>query len=339
MQETVLQTRRSPIRHLTGVQVVSTGSYVPDIVVRNEDLAQMGCDPEWILQRSGIRERRHAPPEMATSDLAVAAAEQCIEASGVNTDDIDLLVVGTFTPDLLCPSTACLVQDRLGINGAAFDVVAACAGFIYSLITAMQYVASGTSNLALVIGADTNSRIANPADVKTYPLFGDGAGAVLITAGDDDQGLLAYTLGSDGSGAELLCRKMGGSRIPHSPEGLASNQHYLEMEGRPIFKWAVRLIDSTVREVLDAAQLEIKDIDVLVLHQANSRIMDAAADSLGIPREKMVVNIDRFGNTSAASIPLALDEIRRNGTIQRGSRIMLCGFGAGLAWGTGLMQW
>jgi 3-oxoacyl-[acyl-carrier-protein] synthase-3 len=339
MQETVLQSSRSPIRHLTGVQIISTGSYVPEIVVRNEDLAQMGCDPEWILQRTGIRERRHAPPEMATSDLAVAAAERCIEAAGVATEDIDLLVVGTFSPDLLCPSTACLVQDRLGINGAAFDIAAACAGFIYSLITAMQYVATGTSNLALVIGADTNSRIINPADEKTYPLFGDGAGAALITAGDDDQGLLAYTLGSDGSGAELLYRKMGGSRMPDSPEGLASNLHYLEMEGRPIFKWAVRMIDATVREVLAAAQLEIKDIDALVLHQANSRIMDAAAESLGIPREKLIVNIERYGNTSAGSIPLVLDEICRNGSIQRGSRIMFCGFGAGLAWGTALMQW
>ncbi|NIP87164.1 MAG: ketoacyl-ACP synthase III, partial [Planctomycetales bacterium] len=172
--------RPSLLRQLTGVQIVGTGSYVPDTVVDNEDLAAMGCDPEWIVQRTGIRQRRHAPPEMATSDLAVAAAQRCLEATGCSVDQIDLLVVGTFTPDLLCPSTACLVQDRLGFNGPAFDVVAACAGFIYSLITAMQYVASGTSQRALVIGADINSRIANPQDVKTYPLFGDGAGAVMI---------------------------------------------------------------------------------------------------------------------------------------------------------------
>ncbi|MCE9545585.1 MAG: ketoacyl-ACP synthase III [Planctomycetia bacterium] len=339
MSDVVIQSPRSPLRQLCGVQVLGTGSFVPPTIVRNEDLASLGYDADWILQRTGIRERRHAGPEMATSDMAIAAATRCLEQAGAKPSEVDLVVVGTFTPDMPAPATACLVQDRLGIAAPAFDVQAACAGFLYSLVVGMQFVASGNSRRALVIGADTNSRIANPADMKTYPLFGDGAGAVLLGAGEPGQGLVSYTLGADGSGQDLLCRKMGGSRFPTSLAGLDRQEQFLRMEGRPIFKWAIRLVEQTVRDVLAEAHKTIDDIDLLVLHQANIRIMYGAADNLGVPRDKVLVNIDKYGNTSAASVPLALDEAHREGRIRRGSLIMLSGFGAGLAWGTALLKW
>lgn len=329
----------APIRHLTGAQIVGVGSYVPDQVVRNEDLAALGCDPEWILRRTGIRERRHAPPEMATSDLAVKAAERCIAQAGVAKSDIDLIVLGTFTPDMPMPSTACLVQHKLGLCAPAMDVQAACAGFFYALATAMQFVATGTSRLALAIGADCNSRVVDPQDVKTYPLFGDGAGAVLLASGSPTQGLAAYALGADGSGFDLLNCPMGGSRLPASAERLSARMQYLKMEGRPVFKWAVRLLVHSITEVLAAAKLNVGDVDLFLLHQANARILDAVAEELKIDPAKMPLNLDRYGNTSCGSIPLALDECLQQGRIHPGSNLLFSGFGGGLAWGTGLFRW
>lgn len=339
MHEMVIRSRRSPIRTLTGVQIAATGSYVPDNVVKNEDLAALGYDSDWILQRTGIRERRMAPPEMSTSDMAVAAAKNAMDQAGVTGDDIDLVILGTYTADLPLPATACLIQDRLGITGPAFDLQAACSGFIYSLITGMQFVATGTSKLALVIGADTNSRMANPNDKKTYPLFGDGAGAVLLSAEGAAEKSITFTMGADGSGEKLLCKQMGGSRVPHSCEGIRNNLQYLQMNGRPVFKWAIRLVEDTIRDVLSHAEYGLDDIDMFFLHQANVRIIDAATGNLGIDPKKVPINLDRYGNTSAASIPILLDEASRNGHIQTGDRIMLTGFGAGLAWGTLLLEW
>lgn len=339
MSDRVIQTSSAPLRRLTGVQIVATGSYVPDNVVRNEDLAAQGYDSEWIIQRTGIRERRHALPDMATSDMAVIASQRAMQAAGVTAQDIDLIVLGTFTPDWAVPATACQVQTRLGINAPAFDVQAACAGFFYALLTGMQYVATGCSNMALVIGADCNSRIVNPADVKMFPLFGDGAGAVLLTRGSPEQGLLAYTMGSDGSGADLLCCPMGGSRSRPTVENLEAGQHFLRMEGKPVFKWAVRLVAQTTREVLTAANMTIDDLDLIALHQANVRIIDAAAEELGLPREKVLINLDRYGNTSAGSIPLVLDEANLAGRLHRGDNVLISGYGAGLAWGTGIFRW
>ncbi|MBI3461461.1 MAG: ketoacyl-ACP synthase III [Planctomycetes bacterium] len=331
---------RSPVRSLTGVQVLATGSYVPEQVVTNDQLRlSFGIDPEWIVQRTGILERRHAAPEMATSDLAVAAGRRCIENAGVRPDEIDLLLVGTFTPDMPLPSTACLVQDRLGIRAPAMDVQAACAGFIYALVTGMQFVATGCSRLALVIGADCNSRIINPHDRRTFPLFGDGAGAVLLGSGNREQGLLAYTLGSDGSGADLLSRPMGGSRAPLSCSAIEQNLQYIRMDGRAVFKWAVRVLTDTIRDVLSAAGMGVEDIDLLALHQANIRIIDSAVADLGIDPRKVFINLQRYGNTSAGSIPLVLDEAAAAGRIERGSKVMISGFGAGLAWGTALLRW
>ncbi len=335
----LLTTVRSPLRRLTGVQIIGTGSYLPDNVVTNEALASLGCDADWIIQRTGIRERRHAPPEMATSDMAVAAAERCIEAAGVDRSRIDLLVLGTLSPDYLLPATAAAVQDRLGLNCPAMDVSAACAGFLYSLVTGMQYVATGCSEFALVIGADTNSRVMNPDDKKTYPLFGDGAGAVLITRGSPEQGLLSYTLGADGSGEKLLVRMAGGSRAPFSKGQCLAPEWFVKMDGRPVFKWAVRLLDDSSRQVLAAAGFTTADVKLWLFHQANIRILDAAADALDIDLKKCETHIDRYGNTSAGSVPIALDESLRAGRFGRNDLLLMSGFGGGLAWGTALLRW
>jgi len=325
---------------LLGVQIVSTGSYVPDRVVTNSDLNQMyGFDPQWIEQRTGILERRHAAPGTATTAMAVEAAKRAIASAGVSTDEIDLLVVGTFTPDQLCPSTACLVQDQLKLDCPAFDVAAACSGFMYALVTAAQYVATGNSKMALVIGADTNSRIVNPKDYRSYPLFGDGAGAVLLTKGEAHQGLICYQMGSDGSGGPLLDRPMGGSLSPLSHFGIDQGDQYLRMDGRSVFKWAVRMLTDSIELVLDQSGMSVHDIHLYLLHQANIRIIDAAREQLGISSEKFHNNLDRYGNTSAGSIPLVLDEALQQGRIKRGDSVLMCGFGAGLTWGTGVFRW
>ncbi len=329
----------SPLRKLTGVQIVGTGSYLPELVVTNEDLKSLGSDPEWIVKRTGIRERRHAPPEMATSDMAILAAQRCIKASGVDPSEIDLIVLATLSPDQLMPATATTVQDKLGLNCAAMDVSAACAGFAYALVTAMQFVATGCSHRALVIGSDTNSRVLDPTDRATFPLFGDGAGAVLLASGSSEQGALSYTLGADGSGAQLLCRPTGGSRKVFDPTAENDGSWFMQMEGRAVFKWAVRLVEENSRDVLKAAELEIGQVDWWILHQANLRIIDAATNSLGVDRAKVVQHMDRYGNTSAASIPIALDETLRAGKIKRGNLLLISGFGAGLAWGTIAFRW
>jgi len=325
---------QSPLRKLTGVQIIGTGSFLPDNVVTNADLASLGCDPEWIVQRTGIHERRHAPPEMTTSDMAFAAAQRCIEASGVDPAEIDLLILATFTPDRLLPATATTVQDKLGLRCGAMDLSAACSGFVYALITAMQFVATGNSKRALVIGADANSRVVDPKDKKTFPLFGDGAGAVLLAPGSAEQGALAYTLGADGSGSDLLCRHTGGAAKPY-----AADAWYMHMDGRPVFKWAVRLVEEVSRTVIEAADMTVEQIDWWLLHQANARILDAVAESLNVDRDKVVMHLDRYGNTSAGSIPIALDETFRAGKIKPGQHLLMSGFGAGLAWGTAVFRW
>ncbi len=333
------QTKRSRLGRLMGVQVVGVGSSVPSNVVRNEDLADLGYDADWIVQRTGILERRHIEPGRATSDLAVEAAQRCIEHAGVDPSDIDLLLLGTFTPDMPMPSTACLVQDRLGLCAPAMDLHAACASFVYALVTGMQFVATGCSRMALIIGADCNSRVVNPADQHTYPLFGDAAGAVILTPGSDDQGLLSYAMGADGSGANLLCRPMGGSKLPFTEAVENDPRHFLQMEGRPIFKWAIRLLRETISDVLRRADMTLDDIDLVIFHQANMRIINSAVKDLGIDPDKVFNNLERYGNTSSASIPLALDEAYQQGRIDRGNHILFSGFGAGLAWGTVLMKW
>lgn len=325
---------QSPLRKLMGAQIVGTGSFVPDNVVTNEDLASLGCDAEWIVKRTGIKERRHAPAGMNTSDMATVAAERAMEAAGVKPADIDLLILGTFTPDRLMPATATTVQHKLGLQCGAMDVVAACSGFLYSLTTGMQYIATGGSKRCLVIGADTNSRVIDPTDPKIYPLFGDGAGAVVLAPGSDEQGALSYTLGADGSGVELLGRPTGGVEAPFDPQNC-----FMQMDGRAVFKWAVRLIEEVSRKSVEASGLSLSDIDHWIFHQANVRILDAAAKSLDIDREKVVMHLDRYGNTSAGSVPIALDETFRAGKISAGNHLLMSGFGAGLTWGTTVFRW
>lgn len=333
-----LFTRRTS--SLLGVQVVGCGSFVPDQVITNADLnARFGFDANWIEQRTGILERRHCPRDMATSDMAVEAARAALRNSQLDPDEIELLIVATFTPDYQCPSTACLVQDRLGLDCPAFDAVAACAGFMYAVITAAQFVATGNARAALVVGADCNSRIVNPADQRTYPLFGDGAGAVVLTQGDPHQGFLCYQMGSDGSGCPLLDRPAGGTRAPMTHDALDAGRHFLKMDGRNVFKWAVRLLTDTTELLLDKTGLSIHDVALYLYHQANVRIISSAAEQLGIPPEKVYNNLQRYGNTSGGSIPLALDEALQSGRIHRGDTVLMCGFGAGLTWGTALVRW
>jgi 3-oxoacyl-[acyl-carrier-protein] synthase III len=327
-------------RSLTGVQILGTGSYLPENVVSNYDLREThGFDPEWIVNRSGIHERRFALPHQATSDLGALAAVRCLEAAGCPYSEVDLLVVATFTPDMAFPSTGNIIQDRLKLNCPAFDVQAACAGFVFALVTAAQFVVAGTSNRALVVGADCNSRIINPSDQKSFPLFGDGAGAVLLGPGTKTQGLIAYQLGSDGSGGDLLSRPACGSRIPPTADALNQGLHYLTMDGRAVFKWAVRILADSAIDVLQHAERTTADVRWFVPHQANVRIIHAASDVLGFQREVVFKNLEKYGNTSAGSIPIALDELTRDSRIARGDLVLTAGFGAGLNWGTALWGW
>ncbi|TWT46403.1 beta-ketoacyl-ACP synthase III [Botrimarina hoheduenensis] len=343
MPEPVIQIRRGPLFTQTGVRISGTGCCLADKVVTNEDLARLGCDAEWIIQRTGIRERRHAPEGVTTGTLSTVAGSRAIEASGIDPSAIDLVLLATFTPDRLMPQTATRVQSDLGLNCPAMDVVAACAGFMYALLTGVQFVATGAARNVLVIGADTNTRVLDPDDKKTFPLFGDGAGAVVVSPGRTDQGVLAGTLGADGLGTDLLTRRMGGAELPFvvnaARDADGRTPWLMEMEGRPVFKWAVRLLEDTFEHVLTAAGRDRDQVKLWLLHQANARILDAATDAMGVPRERVVKHLDRYGNTSAASIPVALDESLRSGAIEPGDELLMCGFGAGLSWGTALWKW
>ena len=337
---------RPKCKSLMGVRIVGTGKYVPDIVVTNAELydrlnfAARGYNAEWIVQRTGIHERRHARPEQATSDLCIEAAKDCFAKTGYGPSDIDLLVLGTFTPDMSFPSTASIVQDSLGIVGPAIEVEAACAGFMYALVTAAAYVVSGASDRALVIGGDANSRILNPADPKIYPLFGDGAGAVIIERGTPEQGIVAYSMGADGAGGAMLSRPAGGSRTAVTPENLATGQQYMQMDGQGVYRWAVEILRDTVEDVLTAAKMTSEDVHLFIAHQANVRIIEQALGKwLKIPQEKVFNNLDKYGNTSAGSIPIVLDEAIAAGKLNRGELAIFSGFGAGLAWGTALVRW
>ncbi len=331
---------RGRMGKVAGVRVAATGSYVPDEIVTNEDLAVLGCDSEWIIRRTGIRERRRAADDQATSDLCYEAARRCMDQANVTADQIDLIIVATITPDHPTPSTACHLQRRLGAIAPAMDVNAACAGFMYAMVTAAQFVATGNSRCALVVGADLMSRTVDPEDKKTYPLFGDAAGAMLLVAGESNcDGILSYQIGSEGCGGEMLCIPAGGTRQSLTPEAYAAGGQYLTMDGRNVFKWAVRVFNDSAKQVLTEAGVNANELALVVLHQANQRIIDSAVSDLNLPREKVFVNLDRYGNTSGASIPLAVDEAVKSGRIHPGDLVLLCGFGAGLAWGTALLRW
>jgi 3-oxoacyl-[acyl-carrier-protein] synthase-3 len=309
----------------------------------NHDLERMvETSDEWITTRTGIKERRIADADTATSDLAYGAAQRALESAGIGPEDVDLIIVATVTPDMLFPATSCLVQAKLGARqAAAFDVSAGCSGFLYGLATGAAFIASGLYETVLVIGADTLSKITNWQDRSTCVLFGDGAGAAVLRPVSEGYGLLSLTLGADGTGGEKLTLPGGGSRRPFRFDRQETDEgnQYIRMCGTDVFKFAVRVVPQAAAEVLAKVGLTPADVDLLIPHQANTRIIDAAVERLGIAREKVLVNVDRYGNTSAASVALALDEAVREGRLKRGDLTVLVGFGAGLTWGAAALRW
>ncbi|WP_284242089.1 beta-ketoacyl-ACP synthase III [Paenibacillus glycanilyticus] len=327
--------------NLHPVGIIGTGKYVPDRILSNQELEQMvETNDEWIVTRTGIRERRMAAAEQATSDLAYQASLKAIEAAGITVEDIDLIIVSTITPDTFFPSTACLLQDKLGAKkAAAFDLSAACSGFIYGLATASNMIATGMYKHVLVVGAETLSRITDYTDRNTCILFGDGAGAVVLGQVEEGRGFKAFELGADGSGGELLKVSGGGSRMPSSAESVASKQHYIHMAGNDVFKFAVRIMGGAAEEALRKAGMNKEDIDLLVPHQANVRIIQSALNRLDLSEEKCMINLDKYGNMSAASIPVALAEAVEQGRVNEGDCLVFVGFGGGLTWGASVLIW
>jgi len=321
--------------------VVGWGKYIPHRVLTNDDLSRMvDTSDEWILSRTGIRERRLADDGETTATMAVQAARCALEVAGLSPAQLDLIIVATVTPDHLFPATACLVQDALGATrAAAFDLSAGCSGFVYGLAVAAHLLETGAYRTALVVGAETLSRITDWSDRATCVLFGDGAGAVVLQAGENAGGVLATVLGADGSGGDLLKLPAGGSRWPASHRTVAQGLHYLRMEGREVFRFAVRKMPAATREVLEKAGLSLVDVDLLIPHQANQRIIDAAARALGLSADSVYSNLERLGNTSAASIPIALCEAAEEGRIRPGDLVVCVGFGAGLTWGAAAIRW
>lgn len=318
-------------------RIVGTGSYLPDNIVTNADLEkQVETSDEWIRERTGIRQRHIALPGQTTGDLAFEAATRALEAAGVDASEIDLLVLGTTTPDIIFPSTACLLQHRLGANGcAAFDVNAACSGFIYALGVANNFIRAGAAKTALVVGAETLSRMIDWSDRGTCVLFGDGAGAVVLKA-DTEAGVLSTHLHADGGHEHLLYNPVGVSRGFTDAPNHGVKVH---MTGNEVFKFAVKTLDAVVDETLDANGLSRSDVDWLIPHQANLRIITATAKRLDMPMDRVVVTVDRHGNTSSASVPLALDEAIRSGRVQRGELLLLEAFGGGFTWGSALIRY
>jgi 3-oxoacyl-[acyl-carrier-protein] synthase-3 len=322
------------------VSITGLGTHVPERVVTNEDLAKLvDTSDEWIVNRTGIRERRFAADGEALSDISLPAARAALEQAGATARDIDLLIVATVTADMQFPSTAAIVADRLGAtDAAAYDLAAGCTGFMYGIAQAYGMVESGLSRRSLVVGADVLSKLMNFADRSTCVLFGDGAGAVVVERVSED-GFLGFELGADGAGGKDLELPAGGSRMPTTAETVANGAHYVRMNGREVFKFATRVLVSSAQAVLAQCDLSIEDIDVYVPHQANVRIIDHAVAKLGIPKEKVIVNVDRYGNTSSASIPLALADAIGSGVLKDGDRVLMTGMGAGLTWGSAVMRW
>jgi 3-oxoacyl-[acyl-carrier-protein] synthase-3 len=322
------------------ISITGLGCYVPERVVTNDELSQMvDTSDEWIMERTGIRERRVASPEEALSDLCLPSARDALEQAGVRPEELDLIIVATVTPDMLFPSTGAIIADELGAkDAAAYDLSAGCTGFMYALAQAHGMVSAGLSDRALVIGGDVLSKIVNWHDRSTCVLFGDGAGAVVIEP-VQDEGFFGFELGADGSGGVHLHMPAGGSRLPASPETVAAEQHFAFMNGREVFKFATRVLVSSAEKLLEECDMSMDEVDVYVPHQANVRIIDHAAKKLGVHEDRVVVNVDRFGNTSSGSIPLALADAVADGRLEEGKLLLMTGMGAGLTWGSALMRW
>ena len=316
------------------VTITGLGAYAPERVITNDELAQMvDTSDEWIIERTGIRERRIAADSQALSDLSMPAARQALEQAGSDGTDVDLLIVATVTPDMMFPSTSAILADQLGAkDAAAYDLSAGCTGFMYAIAQAYGMVASGLTRRALVVGGDVLSRILDWTDRSTVVLFGDGAGAVVLEP-SKEAGFLAFELGADGAGGEYLWLPGSGSRKFEDPDRL------VKMNGREVFKFATRVLVSSAEAVLQQCGESIEDVDVYVPHQANVRIIDHATKKLGIPSDRVVVNVDRYGNTSSGSIPLALADAQADGRLRPGSLVLMTGMGAGLTWGSALMRW
>jgi 3-oxoacyl-[acyl-carrier-protein] synthase-3 len=319
---------------MTFSRIIATGSYLPARVVTNEELARtVDTSDEWIRTRTGIRSRHVAAEGELASDLALAASQRALRAAQIKGADIDLIIVATTTPDMIFPSTACILQAKLGIAGCpAFDVQAVCSGFVYALTIADLFIRSGQSKRVLVVGTEVYSRILDWSDRGTCVLFGDGAGAAIVAA-SEQPGILATKLHADGSHKAMLC-------VPGSVNaGKVSGSPFVHMDGGSVFKFAVRVFEEGAREVLEAASLKVSDLDWFIPHQANIRIMEATAKKIGLPMEKLIATVDHHGNTSAASIPLALDEAVRDGRIRPGQMLLLQGVGGGFTWGAVLLRW
>ncbi len=324
-----------------GATIAGMGRSVPARVVTNRELERLvDTSDEWIVTRTGIRERRVAPDGIATSDLAVEAARDALRDAGLDARDVDLILVGTASPDMLFPATACLVQHRLGaVRAGAFDVSAACSSWAYAVAMGHAAIAAGTAETVLVIGAETLSRITDWTDRATCVLFGDAAAAVVLRPCAADEGFLAFHLGADGGGAQLISLPAGGSRRPASPETVAAREHFIKMNGREVYKFAVRAIPRALEQVVAQAGYTVDEVDCFIPHQANLRIIEAAARRLGQPLEKFFINVDRYGNTSAASVPVALYEAVEQGRVRPGDLVAFVAFGGGLTWGAAAMRW
>ena len=323
------------------VHILGWGKAVPEHVLTNDDLSKMvDTSDGWIREMTGILERRIAGEEETTASLAIQAARRALERAAFDPVDLDLIIVATMTPDYIFPATACLVQDALGaFHAAALDISAACTGFIYALALATQGIHAQAYENALVIGAETLSRILDWQDRETCVLFGDGAGAVLLGTNNAPGGVLTTLLGADGSGADLLMLPAGGSRHPTTPETVANGMHYLQMDGRKVFRFATRIIPQAIREALAQTRLSLGDLELIIPHQANQRIIEASAQRLGFEPERFFTNLAHYGNTSAASIPIALSEVLESGEVHTGDHLALVGFGAGLTWGAAIIEW
>jgi len=321
--------------------ITGVGSYVPAKILTNADLEKMvDTSDEWITTRTGIKSRRQAARDEFTSDMAAHAAQRAMKKAGVTADQIDLIIVATITPDMPFPATACIVQQKIGARrAAAFDLEAACSGFIYGLEVGQQFIMSRTYDTVLVIGAEKLSSIVDWKDRNTCVLFGDGAGAAILQSRPNSHGLLTAVMGADGSKGSLLHMPGGGSRCPASADSVAAKLHYLRMDGRETFKNAVQAMYHAAQEALRRCELDISKIKCVIPHQANRRIIDAVGKRLGATPEQLFINLDRYGNTSAASVAIALDEAVSSGKIQRGDLILMMVFGAGLTWGAAVIEW
>jgi 3-oxoacyl-[acyl-carrier-protein] synthase-3 len=323
------------------VSITGVGSYVPAKVLTNRELEKMvATSDEWITTRTGVKERRIAAKGEFTSDLGAKAAQRAMKMAGVTADQVDLIVLATCTPDMPFPSTGCLVQQKIGARrAAAFDLEAACAGFIYGMEIGQQFIMSRTYDTVLVIGAEEISTITNWKDRNTCVLFGDGAGAVILQNRPQSHGLLTAVMGADGTKADLLKIPGGGSQCPATVESVSAGKHYLHMEGRETFKYAVQAMQTAAEEALRRCEIDISQIKCIIPHQANRRIIDAVGERLGAQPDQLFVNLQRYGNTSAASVAIALDEAVSSGRIQHGDLILLVVFGAGFTWGAAVIEW